>query len=66
MNKIVGYRKMLGLTQSGMATKLGISKQAYFMKEKGNTPFSDKEKIAIKCMLRTIFPSITVDEIFFN
>lgn len=29
MNKIAGYRKFLGLNQNEMASKLGISVQAY-------------------------------------
>lgn len=66
MNKIIGYRKMLGYTQEEMAKEFGISKQAYRMKEKGKTAFNDKEKILIKEMLKVIFPDITIDEIFFS
>ncbi|WP_281738335.1 helix-turn-helix transcriptional regulator [Enterococcus dispar] len=64
-NKIAGYRRMLGLTQKEMAKKFGISKQAYYLKEKGTTAFSDSEKILFKMMLRPLFPQITIDEIFF-
>lgn len=63
--KIVGYRKMLGLTQREMATKFNISVQAYRMKEHGKTPFSDSEKIIFKGLLLTMFPKITIDDIFF-
>ncbi len=66
MNKIVGYRKMLGMTQEDMAKKFNISKQAYWMKEKGKSQFSDKEKLLFKRMLLPLFPLITVDEIFFS
>ena len=66
MNKIVGYRNMLGLTQVEIAKKLNISKQSYYLKEKGGVPFSDKEKIVFKEMLLPIFPNITIDEIFFS
>ncbi len=65
-NKIAGYRKMLGYTQETMAKEFKISKQAYRLKEKGITPFNDSEKIKFKKMLQSIFPSITIDEIFFN
>lgn len=65
VNKIAGYRKMLGLTQDGMANELGISKQSYWMKEKGQTPFSDTEKLVFKQMLRPLFPNVTIDDIFF-
>lgn len=64
--KIAGYRTMLGFNQAEMAKKLGISKQAYRMKEVGKTQFNDKEKMLIKEMLKEIFPNITIDEIFFS
>lgn len=66
MSFLAGYRKMLGVTQTDMANRLGISKQAYYRKEKNLVPFSDKEKVMIKEMLIQIFPEITIDEIFFR
>ncbi|MBR3055025.1 MAG: hypothetical protein IKG63_04275 [Streptococcus sp.] len=66
MNKIIGYRKMLGFTQTDLAKKFGISLQAYRLKENGTTAFKDSEKIIFKKMLLTIFPDITIDDIFFN
>lgn len=66
MDKIAGYRKMLGFTQEGMAQKFGISTQAYWKKEKGDTQFNDKEKLMFKELLLPIFPNITIDEIFFS
>lgn len=66
MCKVAGYRKMLGMTQKEMAQQFNISTQAYWQKEKGKTPFSDNEKILFKNKLKTIFPNITIDEIFFN
>lgn len=65
LNKIVGYRKMLGYTQSDMAEILGISVQAYCQKEKRRINFADKEKVVIKNILTPHFPCITIDEIFF-
>lgn len=65
-NKIAGYRRMLGMTQRDMAKEFGISTQAYRMKESGNTAFNDREKKRFKEMLLPLFPSITIDEIFFN
>ncbi|AEZ61461.1 transcriptional regulator, putative [Streptococcus infantarius subsp. infantarius CJ18] len=44
LNKIKGYRNMLGLTQEQMGKKLGITKQTYHNKEVGKNSFSDKEK----------------------
>lgn len=66
MCKIAGYRKMLGMTQKEMAKQFNISSQAYWQKEKGKTAFSDREKVVFKELLKTIFPNITIDEIFFK
>lgn len=66
MCKVAGYRKMLGMTQKEMAKKFNISSQAYWQKENGKTSFSDKEKILFKNLLKSIFPNITIDEIFFD
>ena len=64
-NKVAGYRKMLNFTQEEMGEKLGISKQFYYLKEKGKSSFSDKEKLIFKNLLKNIFPDITIDTIFF-
>lgn len=65
-NKLAGYRKMLGYTQDQIAKEFGISKQSYWLKEKGEVAFSDKEKMKFKIMLQPLFPNITIDEIFFD
>lgn len=65
-DKIAGYRTMLGFNQQEMTEKLGISKQAYRMKEIGKTQFNDNEKLEIKEMLKSVFPNITIDEIIFS
>lgn len=64
--KVKGYRVMLGKSQDEMAKLFGITKQAYSAKERGVNRFTDKEMIAIKEMLKPIFPEITIDEIFFS
>lgn len=64
--KIVGYRKMLGKTQDDMAKFFCISRQGYYLKEKGEISFSDIEKKKFKELLLPIFPNITIDEIFFS
>jgi putative transcriptional regulator len=66
MNKIVGYRNMMMMTQTDMAKYLGISLQSYWKKEKGKSSFSDNEKRLIKQLLSPHFPGITIDEIFFD
>lgn len=63
---IAGYRTMLGFNQQEMANVFGISRQAYYTKESGQVPFSDKEKLIFKEMVSQIFPEITIDQIFFT
>lgn len=65
VNKIAGYRAMLGLTQEEIGEKLGISKQQYSPKERKERPFNDKEKQKFKELLEPYFPGITIDDIFF-
>lgn len=66
MNKIAGYRRMLGKTQEEMGKEFSISKQSYWKKENGLSSFSDEEKKQFKSLLLSIFPKITIDEIFFS
>lgn len=66
MNKIRGYRVMIGLTQQAMADKLGITKQAYSLKELGKSPFKDRERLKIRELVREIKPDITIDELFYS
>lgn len=66
VNKVKGYRTMLGVTQKELAKKLNITIQSISNKERGVTSFTDKEKIIIKTMLEPHFPNITIDEIFFD
>ncbi len=64
-SKIKGYRNMLNMTQEELAIKLGITKQGYSNKERGINEFSDKEKIIFKELLQPLFPTVTIDDIFF-
>ena len=66
MEKLKGYRVMLGLTQKKMADQLSISLQSYNNKEFGKTPFNDKERLLIKSMVTKIKPDITIDELFYS
>ncbi|MCC9878892.1 helix-turn-helix domain-containing protein, partial [Streptococcus agalactiae] len=61
MDKLRGYRVMLGLTQKDMSDKLNISLQSYNNKETGKSAFNDKERLAIKSMVSEIKPDITID-----
>ena len=46
LNKIKGYRTMVGLTQTEIAEKIGISRDSYTRKEAQNN-FSETEKLAL-------------------
>lgn len=65
INKIAGYRVMLGFTQSEMGKIIGVSKQAYSSKERGKTKFNDIEKLAIKNFFGLFFSDISIEELFF-
>lgn len=66
LNRIRGYRVMIGLTQEEMAGKLGVTKQAYSLKELGKSPFKDHERLIIRELVREIKPDITIDELFYS
>lgn len=65
-NIISGYRVMLGMKQSDVAKLFGISRQSYWNKEIGRTPFTDNEKQIFKDEVAKIIPDIKIDDIFFN
>ncbi|MFV5938930.1 helix-turn-helix transcriptional regulator [Mammaliicoccus sciuri] len=66
MNKIAGYRRMLGKSQKNMAKEFGISEQSYRLKENGKVNFKKQEMLKFRNLLRReLFPTITVDDIFF-
>lgn len=65
VNKVAGFRAMIGLTQEQMGERLGITKQQYSPKERGVRAFNDSEKEKFKNVLKEYFPEITIDEIFF-
>lgn len=66
MNKIAGYRRMLGQSQKNMAKEFGISEQSYRLKENGKVNFKKQEMLKFRNLLRReLFPTITVDDIFF-
>lgn len=46
VNKVLGYRKMISLTQKEMASQLGISEGQYRAKEKGLYDFTRNETIS--------------------
>ena len=67
MNKVLGYRKMLGKTQKQMAMEFSISEQSYRNKEKGKVEFKKDEMIKFKSLLvGKGLNNITLDDIFFG
>ena len=46
LNRIRGYRSMIGLSQEEMAKKIGISRENYARKESANN-FNETEKLAL-------------------
>jgi len=66
VKKVKGFRNYLGLNQTQMANRLGISLAAYRNKEQGKTEWKDNERIIIKEMLAPYFIGLTIDDIFFD
>ena len=66
MNKIVGYRKMTGLTQKEMAKKLSISEGTYRNKEKGKVSFKDGEMKVFFDLVHKEIRTVTINDIFFT
>lgn len=65
MNKVKAYRVMANLRQVDMAEKLGLSKQAYGSRERGQTNFTIEEMKKVKEIFETVDKNISIDEIFF-
>ena len=66
MKELSNYRKAIGYTQTDMAKIFGISLQAYYRKVKGYTPYTDKEKVMFKDLVKPLFPNVTIDSLFFT
>ena len=65
LNKVAGYRVMMGLSQKEIGEKMGMTGAAYSNKELGKRAFNDTEKKKFKEILNEYIPGITIDEIFF-
>ncbi|MGH1803397.1 helix-turn-helix transcriptional regulator [Enterococcus gallinarum] len=64
-NKIVGYRKMVSMTQKEMAACLGISENQYRAKEKGRYDFTKSEMGKFCSIIQKSISSVNVQDIFF-
>lgn len=65
MNKLKGYRNMVNATQEDFANLLGVTRQAYILKENGVISIKDKEKVKIRDYLRSKNIDVTIEELFF-
>lgn len=63
---IAGYRRMTGMRQEDFAKKMNISRQSYWNKETGRTPFTDEEKMIFVKEVSKVVPDINVMDIFFS
>jgi len=63
-NKLIKLRYRLGLNQQDIADLLGITPQAYSLKENGKRSFKQNEMGAIYRMFSGIDNSITLQDIF--
>lgn len=63
-NKVRGYRNMLGITQKELADKLGLTAQSISAKERGITNFTDKEKMELLKLFKTVDPDLSIDKLF--
>ena len=65
-NKLKSYRALLGINQTEMAKRIGISSTTYNLKETGKRKFFQDEMIAIISVVREVDPKVTLDDIFFE
>lgn len=58
------YRVLLGMTQSDMAKRIGISLSNYCYKEKGKMEFTIKEMFKILDIIRVEYPAVSMEALF--
>lgn len=66
MNKVLGYRKMIGMTQAQMAKELSISENTYRLKEQGKYAFKQNEIEKFITIVCKVNPNVKVTDIFFE
>ena len=64
--EIANWRKAIGFTQKNMAEVFGVTTHTYFRKEKGQSPFTDEEKIIFRNLVNEFFPGVSIGELFFD
>ena len=63
INKLKGYRAMIGKTQEEMAEAMGISKRTYQDKESGISSLTLSEAVRVVEILKKFGIDITADEL---
>ena len=63
VNKIRGYRVMIGITQNEMAEKLSMSLRSYQLKESGEQSFKSDELLKIQEVLNEKNVKVSIDEL---
>ena len=63
LNRIKGYRVMIGITQEEMATEIGISLKGYTDKENGKSALKTDELKKIQVVFKNHGLETTIDEL---
>jgi len=63
MNKVKGYRNMVGMTQKQMAEALEMPLRSYMDKENGITEFSIEKYVMIRDLLNSKGLKLTIDDL---
>lgn len=66
MDKLRGYRNMIGYSQEQMAQELDVSKQTYNLKEQGKVEFKISEANKIVSVLNEAGIKIKYQDIFLS
>lgn len=64
--KLIGFRKMAGVSQEEMANKIGMVQATYSRKESGIVSFDEKEMIQVYEVLKEKIPEVKITDLFFN
>lgn len=64
MNKVKGFRVMVGMTQEEMANAIGVSVRTYTNKETGKSEFTISEFKLIKDTLNNKGLNVSLEELF--
>ena len=67
MNRnLIGYRKIVGLTQKEIAKQIGIGETSYCHKERGQTDFTQTEMEKIVDLFQSLGYELMMNYLFFR